>query len=154
MPILANGQGRDFAVWQCAGRCDPAGRWPSSAFFTLVDESGPIQLSLRRATLARRAAGPARKLRPAHPLGCRYILDRGAIISPTDKGELSVKVERWEFLPRRWQRYPTNGMAGRLWKKRYPSLFSIILSFSPQTREDLSAARAKLVKLQFRRVAR
>jgi len=60
----------------------------------------------------------------------------------TDKGELSVRLKRWEMLSRRCKPLPTNGMAWPMWKKRYRQRH-LDLIVSPQTGRPFRR-RAKL----------
>jgi len=140
---LANGQDRDFAV-AVAGRVMTRRVMGKLAFFTLVDESGPIQLFIEKATLA--AALPDQ---PDSFAQLTSLVDAGDLIGVhgslrrTDKGELSVKVKRWEMLCKALQPLPDkwHGLADV--EKRYRQRH-LDLIVSPQTR-DTFRRRAKLV---------
>ncbi|MCT4364470.1 MULTISPECIES: lysine--tRNA ligase [Synechococcaceae] len=140
---LANGQDRDFAV-AVAGRVMTRRVMGKLAFFTLVDESGPIQLFIEKATLA--AALPDQ---PESFAQLTSLVDAGDLIGVhgslrrTDKGELSVKVKRWEMLSKALQPLPDkwHGLADV--EKRYRQRH-LDLIVSPQTRETFRR-RAKLV---------
>jgi lysyl-tRNA synthetase class 2 len=107
------------------------------AFFTLADESGPIQLYLDKATLD--AASP-----DAPPPGdfahITSLVDAGDLIGVqgtlrrTDRGELSVKVTSWQMLSKSLQSLPDkwHGLADV--EKRYRQRY-LDLIVSPHTRE-------------------
>ncbi|MGL6135617.1 MAG: lysine--tRNA ligase, partial [Prochlorococcaceae cyanobacterium] len=142
---LANGQERDVAV-AVAGRVMTRRVMGKLAFFTLVDESGPIQLFLEKATLE--AANPE-----APPPGAfaqiTSLVDAGDLIGVqgtlrrTDRGELSVTVAGWQMLTKALQPLPDkwHGLADV--EKRYRQRY-LDLIVSPHTRETFRR-RALLV---------
>ena len=133
---LANGEERDVAV-AVAGRVMTRRVMGKLAFFTLADESGPIQLFLEKATLD--AASP-----DAPPPGAfahlTLLVDAGDLIGVegtlrrTDRGELSVKVRHWQMLSKALQPLPDkwHGLADV--EKRYRQRY-LDLIVSPHTRE-------------------
>jgi lysyl-tRNA synthetase, class II len=142
---LANGQDRDLTV-AVAGRVMTRRVMGKLAFFTLVDESGPIQLFLEKAALE--AANPQ-----APPPGAfaqiTSLVDAGDLIGVsgslrrTDRGELSVKVTDWQMLTKALQPLPDkwHGLADV--EKRYRQRY-LDLIVSPHTR-DTFRRRAQLV---------
>ncbi len=142
---LPNGQERDVAV-AVAGRVMTRRVMGKLAFFTLVDESGPIQLYLEKATLD--AAHP-----DASPPGAfgqiTSLVDAGDLIGVsgslrrTDRGELSVKVTAWQMLSKALQPLPDkwHGLADV--EKRYRQRY-LDLIVSPHTRETFRR-RARMV---------
>ena len=131
---LANGEERDLAV-AVAGRVMTRRVMGKLAFFTLADESGPIQLFIEKATLA--AAMPEDSEAFAH---ITSLVDAGDLIGVegtlrrTDRGELSVKVRRWQMLSKSLQPLPDkwHGLADV--EKRYRQRY-LDLIVSPHTRE-------------------
>ena len=133
---LAKGEERDVAV-AVAGRVMTRRVMGKLAFFTLADESGPIQLYLEKATLD--AASP-----DAPPPGdfahITSLVDAGDLIGVqgtlrrTDRGELSVKVTSWQMLSKSLQPLPDkwHGLADV--EKRYRQRY-LDLIVSPHTRE-------------------
>ena len=133
---LAKGEERDVAV-AVAGRVMTRRVMGKLAFFTLADESGPIQLYLDKATLD--AASP-----DAPPPGdfahITSLVDAGDLIGVqgtlrrTDRGELSVKVTSWQMLSKSLQPLPDkwHGLADV--EKRYRQRY-LDLIVSPHTRE-------------------
>jgi lysyl-tRNA synthetase class 2 len=133
---LAKGEERDVAV-AVAGRVMTRRVMGKLAFFTLADESGPIQLYLDKATLD--AASP-----DAPPPGdfahITSLVDAGDLIGVqgtlrrTDRGELSVKVTSWQMLSKSLQSLPDkwHGLADV--EKRYRQRY-LDLIVSPHTRE-------------------
>ena len=133
---LARGEERDVAV-AVAGRVMTRRVMGKLAFFTLADESGPIQLYLDKATLD--AASP-----DAPPPGdfahITSLVDAGDLIGVqgtlrrTDRGELSVKVTSWQMLSKSLQPLPDkwHGLADV--EKRYRQRY-LDLIVSPHTRE-------------------
>jgi lysyl-tRNA synthetase class 2 len=133
---LPNGQERAVKV-AVAGRVMTRRVMGKLAFFTLADESGPIQLFLEKATLE--AASPE-----APPPGAfaqiTSLVDAGDLIGVegslrrTDRGELSVKVTRWTMLSKSLQPLPDkwHGLADV--EKRYRQRH-LDLIVSPHTRE-------------------
>jgi lysyl-tRNA synthetase, class II len=114
------------------------------AFFTLADESGPIQLFIEKATLA--------AVRPEEPEAFEQLttlVDSGdwigvrGTIKRTDRGELSVKVIEWRMLCKSLQPLPDkwHGLADV--EKRYRQRY-LDLIVSPHTRETFRR-RALLV---------
>ncbi|MCX5932278.1 MAG: OB-fold nucleic acid binding domain-containing protein, partial [Cyanobacteria bacterium] len=103
---LANGQERDEQV-AVAGRVMTRRVMGKLAFFTLLDETGPIQLFIEKATLAAAL--------PDQPEACAQLttlVDSGDWIGVsgslrrTDRGELSVKVTDWQMLSKALQPLP------------------------------------------------
>jgi Lysyl-tRNA synthetase (class II) len=131
---LANGEERDVAV-AVAGRVMTRRVMGKLAFFTLADESGPIQLFIEKATLA--ASMPDDPEAFAH---LTSLVDAGDLIGVegtlrrTDRGELSVKVRRWQMLSKSLQPLPDkwHGLADV--EKRYRQRY-LDLIVSPHTRE-------------------
>ncbi|MFQ6538561.1 MULTISPECIES: lysine--tRNA ligase [Aphanothece] len=131
---LANGQERDVAV-AVAGRVMTRRVMGKLAFFTLADESGPIQLFIEKATLA--SAMPEDPEAFAH---ITSLVDAGDLIGVhgslrrTDRGELSVKVKGWTMLSKSLQPLPDkwHGLADV--EKRYRQRY-LDLIVSPHTRE-------------------
>jgi lysyl-tRNA synthetase, class II len=131
---LANGEERDLAV-AVAGRVMTRRVMGKLAFFTLADESGPIQLFIEKATLA--ASMPEDPEAFAH---ITTLVDAGDLIGVegtlrrTDRGELSVKVRRWQMLSKSLQPLPDkwHGLADV--EKRYRQRY-LDLIVSPHTRE-------------------
>jgi lysyl-tRNA synthetase class 2 len=131
---LANGEERDLAV-AVAGRVMTRRVMGKLAFFTLADESGPIQLFIEKATLA--------ESMPDDPEAFAHLtslVDAGDLIGVegtlrrTDRGELSVKVRRWQMLSKSLQPLPDkwHGLADV--EKRYRQRY-LDLIVSPHTRE-------------------
>ena len=141
---LPGGQEREDVVVAVAGRVMTRRVMGKLAFFTLVDESGPIQLFIEKATLA--AALPDQPEAFAH---LTTLVDAGDLIGVhgslrrTDRGELSVKVTDWEMLCKALQPLPDkwHGLADV--EKRYRQRH-LDLIVSPQTR-DTFRRRARLV---------
>ena len=131
---LANGEERDVVV-AVAGRVMTRRVMGKLAFFTLADESGPIQLFIEKATLA--ASMPDDPEAFAH---LTSLVDAGDLIGVegtlrrTDRGELSVKVRRWQMLSKALQPLPDkwHGLADV--EKRYRQRY-LDLIVSPHTRE-------------------
>ena len=133
---LAKGQERDVAV-AVAGRVMTRRVMGKLAFFTLADESGPIQLYLEKATLD--AASPDSPP-PGDFAHITSLVDAGDLIGVqgtlrrTDRGELSVKVTGWQMLSKSLQPLPDkwHGLADV--EKRYRQRY-LDLIVSPHTRE-------------------
>ena len=131
---LANGEERDVVV-AVAGRVMTRRVMGKLAFFTLADESGPIQLFIEKATLA--VSMPDDPEAFAH---LTSLVDAGDLIGVegtlrrTDRGELSVKVRRWQMLSKALQPLPDkwHGLADV--EKRYRQRY-LDLIVSPHTRE-------------------
>ena len=131
---LANGQERDLAV-AVAGRVMTRRVMGKLAFFTLADETGPIQLFIEKATLE--ASIPEDPEAFAH---LTSLVDAGDWIGVrgslrrTDRGELSVKVKGWTMLSKSLQPLPDkwHGLADV--EKRYRQRY-LDLIVSPDTRE-------------------
>ena len=131
---LASGQERDVAV-AVAGRVMTRRVMGKLAFFTLADETGPIQLFIEKATLA--ASMPEDPEAFAH---ITSLVDAGDLIGVqgtlrrTDRGELSVKVQGWQMLSKSLQPLPDkwHGLADV--EKRYRQRY-LDLIVSPDTRE-------------------
>ena len=141
---LPNGQERDVPV-AVAGRVMTRRVMGKLAFFTLVDESGPIQLFLDKASLDA-AAGDD----PAGGFAeLTSLVDAGDLIGVqgtlrrTDRGELSVKVTSWQMLSKSLQPLPDkwHGLADV--EKRYRQRY-LDLIVSPHTR-DTFRRRAQMV---------
>jgi lysyl-tRNA synthetase class 2 len=128
---LANGQERAVEV-AVAGRVMTRRVMGKLAFFTLVDESGPIQLYLEKASLDAVAADSFSQI--------TTLVDAGDLIGVegslrrTDRGELSVKVLSWQMLSKALQPLPDkwHGLADV--EKRYRQRY-LDLIVSPHTRE-------------------
>ena len=133
---LAKGEERDVAV-AVAGRVMTRRVMGKLAFFTLADESGPIQLYLDKATLD--AASPDSPP-PGDFAHITSLVDAGDLIGVqgtlrrTDRGELSVKVTGWQMLSKSLQPLPDkwHGLADV--EKRYRQRY-LDLIVSPHTRE-------------------
>ena len=131
---LANGEERDEAV-AVAGRVMTRRVMGKLAFFTLADESGPIQLFIEKATLA--------ESMPDDPEAFAHItslVDAGDLIGVqgtlrrTDRGELSVKVRSWQMLSKSLQPLPDKWHGLSDVEKRYRQRY-LDLIVSPHTRE-------------------
>ncbi|MCT0210400.1 MULTISPECIES: lysine--tRNA ligase [Synechococcales] len=140
---LPNGEERAVAV-AVAGRVMTRRVMGKLAFFTLVDESGPIQLFIEKAHLL--AAWPEQ---PEAFAQITSLVDAGDLIGVhgtlrrTDRGELSVKVTAWDMLCKSLQPLPDkwHGLADV--EKRYRQRY-LDLIVSPHTRETFRR-RARLV---------
>ena len=103
---LANGEERQLEV-AVAGRVMTRRVMGKLAFFTLADETGPIQLFIEKATLE--ASMPEDPEAFAH---LTSLVDAGDLIGVqgslrrTDRGELSVKVKGWTMLCKSLQPLP------------------------------------------------
>ncbi|MDP4830985.1 MAG: OB-fold nucleic acid binding domain-containing protein, partial [Cyanobium sp. MAG_185] len=131
---LANGEERQMEV-AVAGRVMTRRVMGKLAFFTLADETGPIQLFIEKATLE--ASMPEDPEAFAH---LTSLVDAGDLIGVqgslrrTDRGELSVKVKGWTMLCKSLQPLPDkwHGLADV--EKRYRQRY-LDLIVSPHTRE-------------------
>ncbi|KEF41174.1 MAG: lysyl-tRNA synthetase [Cyanobium sp. CACIAM 14] len=140
---LAKGEERAVHV-AVAGRVLTRRVMGKLAFFTIADESGPIQLFIEKATL--QAAHPEDPESFAQITG---LVDSGDWIGVhgslrrTDRGELSVKVTDWVMLAKALQPLPDkwHGLADV--EKRYRQRH-LDLIVSPHTRETFRR-RARLV---------
>ena len=140
---LANGEEREAEV-AVAGRVMTRRVMGKLAFFTLADESGPIQLYLDKATL--QAAQPDN---PEVFAQLTSLVDAGdwigvrGSLKRTDRGELSVKVVDWQMLSKALQPLPDkwHGLADV--EKRYRQRY-LDLIVSPHTRETFRR-RARFV---------
>ena len=140
---LANGEEREADV-VVAGRVMTRRVMGKLAFFTLADESGPIQLYLEKATL--QAAHPDN---PEVFAQLTSLVDAGdwigvrGSLKRTDRGELSVKVVDWTMLSKALQPLPDkwHGLADV--EKRYRQRY-LDLIVSPHTRETFRR-RARIV---------
>ncbi len=140
---LPSGKERDQVV-AVAGRVMTRRVMGKLAFFTLADETGPIQLFIEKATLA--SALPEDPDAFAH---LTSLVDAGDLIGVsgtlrrTDRGELSVKVTGWSMLAKSLQPLPDkwHGLADV--EKRYRQRY-LDLIVSPHTRETFRR-RARLV---------
>ncbi|MFN7901099.1 MAG: lysine--tRNA ligase [Synechococcaceae cyanobacterium] len=140
---LANGAERDQEV-AVAGRILTRRVLGKLAFFTLADESGPIQLFIDRASLeALHPDDPAffQRLTGLTDAG-DWIGVRGTL-KRTDRGELSVKLRDWTMLCKSLQPLPDkwHGLADV--EKRYRQRY-LDLIVSPHTRETFRR-RARMV---------
>ena len=142
---LPRGEERPVAV-AVAGRVMTRRVMGKLAFFTLADESGTIQLYLEKATLDAEAP----EAPPPGSFGhITSLVDAGDLIGVegtlrrTDRGELSVKVKRWQMLSKSLQPLPDkwHGLADV--EKRYRQRY-LDLIVSPHTRETFRR-RARLV---------
>ena len=127
---LANGAERDVAV-AVAGRVMTRRVMGKLAFFTLVDESGPIQLYLEKATLD--AAAPESFAQLTSLVDAGDLIGVRGSLRRTDRGELSVKVTGWQMLSKSLQPLPDkwHGLADV--EKRYRQRY-LDLIVSPHTR--------------------
>ncbi|MFN9693713.1 MAG: lysine--tRNA ligase [Synechococcaceae cyanobacterium] len=140
---LAKGAELDLEV-AVAGRILTRRVLGKLAFFTLADESGPIQLFLDRASLE--ALHPDE---PAYFQQLTGLTDAGdwigvrGTLKRTDRGELSVKVRDWTMLCKSLQPLPDkwHGLADV--EKRYRQRY-LDLIVSPHTRETFRR-RARMV---------
>ena len=140
---LPKGEERDVAV-AVAGRVMTRRVMGKLAFFTLTDETGPIQLYLEKATL-----DGAQAEQPDAFSQLTTLVDAGdwigveGTLRRTDRGELSVKVRRWQMLSKSLQPLPDkwHGLADV--EKRYRQRY-LDLIVSPDTRETFRR-RAVLV---------
>jgi len=131
---LAKGEERDVAV-AVAGRLMTRRVMGKLAFFTLADETGPIQLYIDKASLE--AAHPHN---PDVFSQITTLTDAGdwigvhGTLKRTDRGELSVKVSDWRMLSKSLQPLPDkwHGLADV--EKRYRQRY-LDLIVSPHTRE-------------------
>ncbi|MEB3360578.1 MAG: lysine--tRNA ligase, partial [Synechococcaceae cyanobacterium] len=140
---LPNGAELDLEV-AVAGRILTRRVLGKLAFFTLADESGPIQLFLDRASLE--ALHPDQ---PSYFQQLTGLTDAGdwigvrGTLKRTDRGELSVKVRDWTMLCKSLQPLPDkwHGLADV--EKRYRQRY-LDLIVSPHTRETFRR-RARMV---------
>ena len=124
---LPNGEERDVAV-AVAGRVMTRRVMGKLAFFTLADETGPIQLFIEKATLGDDFGHLTSLVDAGDLIGVSGSLRR------TDRGELSVKVQSWQMLSKSLQPLPDkwHGLADV--EKRYRQRY-LDLIVSPDTRE-------------------
>jgi len=140
---LAPGEECDVTV-AVAGRVMTRRVMGKLAFFTLADESGPIQLYIEKASL--QAAHPAN---PEAFAQLTALVDAGDWIGVrgslrrTDRGELSVKVRDWTMLCKALQPLPDKWHGLTDVEKRYRQRH-LDLIVSPHTRETFRR-RARLV---------
>jgi lysyl-tRNA synthetase class 2 len=140
---LGPGEERDQKV-AVAGRVMTRRVMGKLAFFTLADESGPIQLYIEKAALL--AAHPDN---PEVFAQLTTLVDAGdwigveGSLKRTDRGELSVKVVDWQMLSKALQPLPDkwHGLADV--EKRYRQRY-LDLIVSPHTR-DTFRRRARIV---------
>jgi lysyl-tRNA synthetase class 2 len=140
---LPNGEERAVSV-AIAGRVMTRRVMGKLAFFTIADETGPIQLFIEKATLL--AAHPDE---PEAFAQITSLVDGGDWIGVhgslrrTDRGELSLKVTDWVMLSKALQPLPDkwHGLADV--EKRYRQRY-LDLIVSPHTRETFRR-RARLV---------
>ncbi|MEB3296304.1 MAG: lysine--tRNA ligase, partial [Cyanobacteriota bacterium] len=137
---LPNGAERDVPV-AVAGRVMTRRVMGKLAFFTLVDESGPIQLYLEKASLD--ASAPDSFAQITSLVDAGDLIGVEGSLRRTDRGELSIKVKRWQMLSKSLQPLPDkwHGLADV--EKRYRQRY-LDLIVSPQTRETFRR-RARLV---------
>jgi lysyl-tRNA synthetase class 2 len=102
------------------------------AFFTLADETGPIQLYLEKATLE--AASPEAFAQLTTLVDAGDLIGVQGSLRRTDRGELSLKVKSWSMLTKSLQPLPDkwHGLADV--EKRYRQRY-LDLIVSPHTRE-------------------
>ncbi len=124
---LPNGEERDVAV-AVAGRVMTRRVMGKLAFFTLADETGPIQLFIEKASLGDGFGHLTSLVDAGDLIGVSGSLRR------TDRGELSVKVQSWQMLSKSLQPLPDkwHGLADV--EKRYRQRY-LDLIVSPDTRE-------------------
>ena len=148
---LAKGEERDLEV-AVAGRVMTRRVMGKLAFFTLADETGPIQLYLEKATLdgpppeggpGDGAAAPGRFAQITSLVDAGDLIGVRGTLRRTDRGELSVKVTAWWMLTKSLQPLPDkwHGLADveTRYRQRYLDLI-----VSPQTRETFRR-RARMV---------
>ncbi|MEB3234971.1 MAG: lysine--tRNA ligase [Cyanobacteriota bacterium] len=128
---LPNGEERQQMV-AVAGRVMTRRVMGKLAFFTLVDESGPIQLYLEKASLD--AAAPESFAQLTSLVDAGDLIGVHGTLRRTDRGELSVKVSAWQMLAKSLQPLPDkwHGLADV--EKRYRQRY-LDLIVTPQTRE-------------------
>ncbi len=133
---LPNGEERDVSV-AVAGRVMTRRVMGKLAFFTLADETGPIQLFLEKAALGDAFKQITSLVDAGDWIGVKGTLRR------TDRGELSVKAAEWQMLSKSLQPLPDkwHGLADV--EKRYRQRY-LDLIVSPDTR-DTFRRRAQLV---------
>ncbi|NBQ37916.1 MAG: lysine--tRNA ligase, partial [Synechococcus sp.] len=133
---LPNGEERDVSV-AVAGRVMTRRVMGKLAFFTLADETGPIQLFLEKAALGDAFKQITSLVDAGDWIGIKGTLRR------TDRGELSVKAAEWQMLSKSLQPLPDkwHGLADV--EKRYRQRY-LDLIVSPDTR-DTFRRRAQLV---------
>ena len=133
---LPNGEERDVSV-AVAGRVMTRRVMGKLAFFTLADETGPIQLFLEKAALGDAFKQITSLVDAGDWIGVKGTSRR------TDRGELSVKAAEWQMLSKSLQPLPDkwHGLADV--EKRYRQRY-LDLIVSPDTR-DTFRRRAQLV---------
>ena len=108
---LENGQEEDFSV-SIAGRVMAKRVMGKIAFFTISDQEGQIQLYLDKRIINLNLEN--QKLLSFEDI--KELVDIGdwigvcGTIKKTNKGELSIKVEKWEMLSNHYSLYQINGM--------------------------------------------
>ncbi len=133
---LPNGEERSVKV-SVAGRVMSRRVMGKLAFFNLADETGTIQLFLEKATLDNKITGEKNFGTFKH---ITELVDNGdwigvsGILRRTDRGELSVKVEKWQMLTKSLQPLPDkwHGLADV--EKRYRQRY-LDLIVSPKSRD-------------------
>ncbi len=129
---LATGEDTDFAV-SIAGRIMARRVFGKLAFFTLLDETGPIQLFLEKATITATMGEDAfAQLKNLTDAG--DILGVKGTIKRTDKGELSVKVSEYRILTKSLQPLPDKWHGLTDVEKRYRQRY-VDLIVNPEVRE-------------------
>ncbi len=142
---LPNGQEKQEEV-SLAGRVTSRRVMGKLAFFTLLDETGTIQLFLEKATLNQNETSQNQK---NNFQNITSLVDSGdwigvtGILRRTDRGELSIKVFEWEMLSKSLQPLPDkwHGLADV--EKRYRQRY-VDLIVNPQSRKTFRT-RALLV---------
>ncbi len=133
---LGKGQELDLEV-AIAGRLMARRVLGKLAFFTLADETGQIQLFLEKAILES-VSSKGEKLNAFKEL--TTLVDVGdwigvyGTLRRTDRGELSIKVRKWEMLSKSLQPLPDKWHGLSDVEKRYRQRY-LDLVVSPQSRE-------------------
>ncbi len=141
---LDNGQEEDFSV-SIAGRVLAKRVMGKIAFFTINDQEGQIQLYLDQKIINYNKEN--KKLLTFEDL--KEIVDIGdwigvsGTIKKTNKGELSIKVEKWEMLSKSLQPLPDKWHGLTDIEKRYRQRY-LDLIVNPQTK-NVFKTRAKCI---------
>ncbi|WP_288262460.1 lysine--tRNA ligase [uncultured Prochlorococcus sp.] len=142
--FLENGQDDDFSV-SIAGRVMAKRVMGKIAFFTISDQEGQIQLYLEKKIINLNLE--KQKLLSFEDI--KEIVDIGdwigvhGTIKKTNKGELSVKVERWEMLSKSLQPLPDKWHGLTDIEKRYRQRY-LDLIVNPHTK-NVFKTRAKCI---------
>ncbi len=139
---LPKGQERDLYV-QVAGRVMARRVLGKLAFFRLQDETGTIQLFLEKATMAAAMGDPEAFARLTDLVDSGDLLGVWGTLRRTDRGELSVKVQRWQLLSKALLPLPDKWHGLTDVEKRYRQRY-LDLIVTPQTRKTFRR-RAQLV---------